>query len=255
MLRILAIGNSFSEDATFFLHQILEKAGIENEVINLYIGGCPLERHWRNMETGERAYQFQKNGFKTDRYVSVGEVLKETRFDAIVTQQASGDSGWENTYEPFLGLMLAWLRQRSEAKIYLNQTWAYEQGSPHEHFMRYGRNQQQMFEALKQAYAHAAKRHALPLIRCGEAIQKVRALPAFAQDGLCITRDGFHMSFLYGRYTVALMWAAALSGMDPVSDDYVPEIDFVPGGERADEKLLNQIRRIAGELSGQGKAV
>lgn len=44
MLRILAVGNSFSEDATYYLHQILEIAGVENQVVNLYIGGCSLER-------------------------------------------------------------------------------------------------------------------------------------------------------------------------------------------------------------------
>ena len=45
MYKILAIGNSFSEDATYYLHQILEHSGIENQVVNLYIGGCSLERH------------------------------------------------------------------------------------------------------------------------------------------------------------------------------------------------------------------
>lgn len=34
MLRILAVGNSFSEDATYYLHQILEIAGVENQVVN-----------------------------------------------------------------------------------------------------------------------------------------------------------------------------------------------------------------------------
>ena len=46
MYKVLAIGNSFSEDATHFLHQICESSGIENEVVNLYVGGCSLERHW-----------------------------------------------------------------------------------------------------------------------------------------------------------------------------------------------------------------
>ena len=49
MYKVLAIGNSFSEDATHFLHQICESSGIENEVVNLYVGGCSLERHWRNV--------------------------------------------------------------------------------------------------------------------------------------------------------------------------------------------------------------
>ena len=54
MLRILAVGNSFSEDATYYLHQILEIAGVENQVVNLYIGGCSLEKHWRNIEKNAR---------------------------------------------------------------------------------------------------------------------------------------------------------------------------------------------------------
>ena len=105
MYKVLAIGNSFSEDATHFLHQIFESGGIENEVINLYIGGCSLERHWQNIENGCGEYQYQMNGVKTDRYVSIQEVLSENQFDVIVTHQVSGDSGWENTYEPFLGLI------------------------------------------------------------------------------------------------------------------------------------------------------
>lgn len=40
MIKILAIGNSFSQDATHYLHQIGEADNIELKVVNLYIGGC-----------------------------------------------------------------------------------------------------------------------------------------------------------------------------------------------------------------------
>lgn len=56
MYKILAIGNSFSEDATYFLHQICEAANIESKIVNLYIGGCPLEKHWRNIEDDRPDY-------------------------------------------------------------------------------------------------------------------------------------------------------------------------------------------------------
>ena len=48
-MRILAIGNSFSQDATAMLQPVLAASGIQAEVVNLYIGGCPLERHWQNI--------------------------------------------------------------------------------------------------------------------------------------------------------------------------------------------------------------
>lgn len=38
MIHILAIGNSFSEDATHFLHQIAEADNVSMKVVNLYIG-------------------------------------------------------------------------------------------------------------------------------------------------------------------------------------------------------------------------
>ena len=54
-IKILAIGNSFSQDATRYLHQFASAAGIDTKVVNLYIGGCPLERHWKNIENDEKA--------------------------------------------------------------------------------------------------------------------------------------------------------------------------------------------------------
>ena len=45
-LRILAVGNSFSDDGTEYLPALLEGAGIHNVIVaRLYIGGCSLERH------------------------------------------------------------------------------------------------------------------------------------------------------------------------------------------------------------------
>ena len=110
MKNILAIGNSFSEDATRYLHQMAEAVGIETKVVNLFIGGCPLERHWQNIETKEAAYQYQLNGKATERMISIDEALREEEWDYIVTQQASHDSWWMDTYEPFLGLILEHIR-------------------------------------------------------------------------------------------------------------------------------------------------
>ncbi len=243
MYRILAIGNSFSEDALYFFHQICESGGLENEVINLYVGGCSLERHWRNIESNSREYQYQKNGVRTDRYVSVEEILNEKQYDVIVIQQASGDSGLEDTYEPFLGAILKYLAEHSDAQIYLNQTWAYEKDSSHEHFARYGRDQRQMFCALKNAYENAAQRHGLPLIRSGEVIQAIRETPYFKDGGRCITRDGFHLNYLYGRYAAALTWAKKAAGIDIAASRYIPQVEFMPF-EDPDTEIVSEIKKI-----------
>lgn len=84
--HILAIGNSFSEDATRYLHQLAVASGVEAMVVNLYIGGCPLETHWRNIETGEEAYRYELNGVHTQRMAGIAAVLEEEPWDFIIAQ-------------------------------------------------------------------------------------------------------------------------------------------------------------------------
>lgn len=66
MKKILAIGNSFSEDATKYIHQLAADGGIDTKVVNLYIGGCSLERHWENIEKDKHDYQYQQDGTITE---------------------------------------------------------------------------------------------------------------------------------------------------------------------------------------------
>lgn len=252
MKNILAIGNSFSEDATKYLHQMAEAAGIETKVVNLYIGGCPLERHWRNIETGEAAYQYQLNGKATERQVSIDEVLKEERWDYVITQQASHDSGWMDTYEPFLGLLLEYVKEQlkqssPQAEILLQETWAYEMDSAHPNFMRYHRNQEEMYERLKKCYYTMAEKYSLRLIPSGDIIQKARQQEPFhvPSGGISLCRDGFHMSLSYGRYLLACVWMKTLFSVSAVENPYVPEAE--DGTEKAEEALLDRIRQIVDE--------
>lgn len=186
-VRILAIGNSFSEDAAYYVHPMAAAAGIDVKIVNLYIGGCSLETHWRNIESGEAAYQYQLNGVNTDRYVSVEEALREEAWDYIVTQQASHDSGWLDTYTPFIGRMQTYIRQKAPAaELLLHETWAYETDSSHGAFMRYNRSQEEMFARLRQAYRKIAADYGLRLIPSGDVIQRLRGRDPFryAQGGL-----------------------------------------------------------------------
>ena len=61
-MNVLSIGNSFSQDATRYLHQIARADGVKLTTVNLYIGGCPLSRHYRNMLSEEKVYGLECNG-------------------------------------------------------------------------------------------------------------------------------------------------------------------------------------------------
>lgn len=246
-IKILAIGNSFSQDATRYLHQIAEAAGVNTKIVNLYIGGCPLERHWSNVETGAAAYLYGLNGQATDKYISILEALEEDQWDYITLQQASHDSGWLPSYEPFLELLLDYIRPKApRVEILLHETWAYEIDSTHGNFMRYHRNQEEMYEKLHGCYTRMATKYSLDIIPAGTVIQRVRALPEFdvAAGGQTLCRDGFHMGHDYGRYLVALVWARKLLQISVKNNTFVPDSEYI---EKAPQENLLQILRDAAD--------
>ena len=56
ILRILAIGNSFSQDAVEqYLYELFAASGKKVIIGNLYIGGCSLERHYNNINNDAAA--------------------------------------------------------------------------------------------------------------------------------------------------------------------------------------------------------
>ena len=243
-VKILAIGNSFSEDATHYLQQMASSVGIDLKVVNLFVGGCSLERHFRNLETGEKAYVYQINGIKTCRMVSINEILESETWDYVVTQQASHDSGWICSYDPFLGKMVAAIKEKvPAAQICLHETWAYEVDSIHGSFARYNRDQQTMYAQLHQSYTAMAQKYNLKLIPSGTVVQQARKLPEFdyGNGGKSLCRDGFHLSFDYGRYLASAVWLRTLFGVDAEKIPYFPQSLNLT--EEPEQALLDCVKR------------
>ena len=64
-MKILSIGNSFSQDAQRYLHRLAKQDGTELKTVNLFIGGCSLQKHYLNMLDDNADYDFEFNGEKT----------------------------------------------------------------------------------------------------------------------------------------------------------------------------------------------
>ncbi|MBR3994116.1 MAG: DUF4886 domain-containing protein [Clostridia bacterium] len=60
-MNILSIGNSFSEDAQRYLHEIAESDGFDLDTYNIVLGGCSLSMHYENMTGKANPYDFHKN--------------------------------------------------------------------------------------------------------------------------------------------------------------------------------------------------
>ena len=90
-MKILSIGNSFSQDAQRYLKAIAHRQGDWFKCVNLYIGGCSLERHYNNSVSGEGQYKYRKivGGVKTEYPgTSLIQGLRDEKWDVISLQQA-----------------------------------------------------------------------------------------------------------------------------------------------------------------------
>lgn len=213
-MKILSIGNSFSQDSTALLQLLTDKITARN----LYIGGCSLDMHAANTENDAAKYELQENGEKMQNaLVGVKEALISDKWDYITVQQVSGRSGVYESFYPYLGELLDYVRKYSDAEIVLHETWSYEIGSGHPDFAIYNSDREQMAQAIKETYEKVSAKENLRIIRVGEAVQNLRAKPSFdyKNGGLSLTRDGFHLSLSYGRLLAASVWCKFFTGEIP----------------------------------------
>ena len=225
-LRILAIGNSFSQDSVEqYLWELFDAAGIPVIIGNMYIGGCTLERHFQNTVTGKADYAYRKvvDGVKTNRENTALEYgLADEPWDYVSFQQASGVSGEYETYEPYLRALRAFVRRRvpAAAVFMWHQTWSYSADASHPEFPRYGSDQRAMYKAIVSASREVINNHKFTiLIPSGTAIQNARE----SSMGDVFNRDGYHLELTYGRYTAACTWFESISGQSVVGNTYHPE--------------------------------
>lgn len=207
-MNVLAIGNSFSQDATRYLHQIARADGTDIRVANLYIGGCPLERHFRNMLSDSRDYTLDFNGMSTGFHVSLKEALLNRSWDVVTLQQASGFSAKPNSYYPYINALYDYVKQNvPKAKIVIHQTWAYEQGSAKLTNAGY-EDHKDMFADVKAAYQQAFETlGADGQIPSGQLFQDL-----LAAGWEKVHRDTYHARRGAGRYAIGLLWYRMLTG-------------------------------------------
>ena len=226
-VKILAIGNSFSQDAVEqYLHELAEADGISTIIGNMYIGGCSLERHVKNARANDSAYYYRKIGLDGKRVekkkVSLETALADEEWDYVSLQQASPFSGMYETYEVWLPELVQYVRERlpKTTKLMLHQTWAYAADAKHTGFNNYNRNQLTMYHSIVDAVKQAGKLVGIKMIiPSGTAIQNART--SFVGDHM--TRDGYHLDLKIGRYTAACTWFERIFKRSAVGNAYAPE--------------------------------
>ncbi len=216
-MNVLSIGNSFSQDAQRYLHQIAKADGVGIHSYNLNIGGCPLSSHYRNMHSEQQVYALEMNGISTGFSVSLKEALLNRDWDVITVQQVSNQAPNYDTYQPYLDGLIEYIRRFvPKAKIAVHQTWAYEQGSKRLNEELNYSDYKEMLNDIVKAYQKAAEHiNAVCIIPSGE------LFGAMLENGIeRIHRDTFHASLGLGRYALGLLWYRLLTGNDVTENTF-----------------------------------
>ncbi len=259
-IKVLAFGNSFSDDATVYIDDIAKADGKDLRVANCAKGGCSLAQHYNYMLNSEAAYSFVYYTKDAERQifhdVTMQQALAATDWDYIVIQQVSQYSGMSQTFEPYLAELLAYFEEQCpETEILFHTTWAYAANSDHGGFANYGNDQSTMHEAIEDAYLEASARYGYaPLIPTGEAIRIARA----TSMGDNFNRDGYHLNDK-GRMIAALTWYETFTGISALDTKVdlttltgtVGETGGITGFVTADESAI--IKAAAHEAAARFK--
>lgn len=225
VIRVLAIGNSFSEDATAqYLYELGAAQGDSLIIGNAYIGGCTIDRHLDNLRKTKYDYQYQKTtgeGRTIEHQVELRRIILDEPWDYITLQQASQLSGVAESYAnlPALRRAVLLLATNPDVEFLWHMTWAYAKTFRDKRFEAYDYDQQKMYAAILGCVRTEVPKALIKrVIPSGTAIQLARY-----RMGDVLNRDGFHLSYTLGRYTAACTWCEMLTGRIIDGNSYYPE--------------------------------
>ncbi|MDE7457214.1 MAG: DUF4886 domain-containing protein [Prevotella sp.] len=224
VIKVLAIGNSFSEDAVEqYLYELAAAQGDSLVIGNAYIPGCSLEMHLDNLKGARRKYAYRKivGGVKTEeKAVTLQRIILDEPWDIITLQQASLLSGLPDSYKnlPTLQHQVKLLATNPKVAIWWHMTWAYAKSFKNANFEIYGSDQQRMLNDIINCVRNEVpKANISRIIPTGMAIHLMRY-----RKGDTLNRDGYHLSYTIGRYTAACTWCEMLTGRIVDGNQYWP---------------------------------
>ena len=271
-MNILTIGNSFTDSLELYFPAAVQSARCDLHFERANFGGCELARHWSYIEAEERDVRCRiyQGGRK------LRSILELRAWDVVTIQQASHDSWRPETFQPWAGNIIAYVKKHApQAEVVIQQTWAYR--ADHPQLLpgsEWGVSQDEMYERLTENYTKLARDYKLRIIPTGYAVQLTRRnserkfvnydpalidtlawpdLPPQAGDvvGQCSWRKNPDTGELYlnrdlihlnprGQYLQAWVWFAMLYGKK------VSEIRLVPAElANSDVKFLQETAQQA----------
>ncbi len=203
-LRILMIGNSFTEDVTEYIGEIVKHAAIDEKTCCVYRitkPGASLQL-WRDKYKNNSIVSLEKKAGELAMDVTNG-TLKEIfhqNWDVISMQQLSNYSNDITTFSPYLEDLLSNIQNDCTNKSVAfcwHLTWSYWK----EHTTS-GPKEYSGWATIVSAVEQMMAKYGIDIIiPSGTAIQNARATELNTEKSL--TRDGYHIDLEVGRYIIA----------------------------------------------------
>lgn len=212
-LKILAIGNSFTGNGTYYIPWLLKELNDDEAFIaKLCQSGASLSMHWTNHIENLTNYtmKYSHGGEWNDVSITtLDEALQVFDWDIIIIQQMSTEAGRESTYQPYLDYLLRLISDtNSGARTGWQYTWAFtpDASSWHLGFKYYDNDPEIMYQAIIKTQSLFADRFDIK-IPSFQVVRKLRENFPQQKDGF--STDGVHLTEA-GCYALSCLWYETL---------------------------------------------
>ncbi len=249
-IKLLAIGNSFSNNALKYLPILAKELGIEEIIVGkLYVGGCTVDGHWSRAQSGADYETFQINtgdGWVSQSSKTLKYALQYCDWDIITMQQGSPVSGVPSSLGNLQNLIdfVNTNKTNPNAKLYWHMTWAYSQFTEHSGFANYNNDQLTMYNAIVDTVKTCILTNDSfsGVIPAGTAVQNYRGKDTNNKvaEGEYITMgDGYHLKN-YSEVLTAMTWLKTLTGLslDKIKCNSHDDVKFVGANLRGMKRAV-----------------
>ena len=239
-IKILGLGNSYSNDTFWMLKDIAESAGYKVTVGISHLSGGSLEEVYDVINgngTVTTYNKFTASGLNARTNFNAKDIITDEDWDYIFIQQASTSAMDYTTYQPALGNLVSYLKANAtnpSVKLGINMPWVrpISNGT-----IGTAEKQLQVNDAIVDACQQAMFDESLDIfIPTGIAVMNGRSNEYLAQVSNELTRDGSHLDEGIGRYLAALTAFNAIFG--EVADG---DITYRPDGTNNFHSYLSKI--------------